>query len=73
MKTITIRQPDVAAAMLVEVWKKSKAFKDQQQLMIQLIRKAYQKVFVWQCVKGDFFCLVNLLCARDYLSGFNRG
>ena len=46
MKTITIRLPDVEAAMLVEVQKKNKAFKDLQQLMIQQIRQAYRKIFV---------------------------
>ena len=46
MKSITIRLPDVEAAMLVEVQKKNKAFKDLQQLLIQQIRQAYRKVFV---------------------------
>ena len=46
MKTITIRLPDVEAAMLVEVQKKNKAFKDLQQLLIQQIRQEYRKVFV---------------------------
>ena len=43
MKTITIRLPDVEVAMLVEVQKRSKAFKDLQQLLIQQIRQEYQK------------------------------
>ena len=43
MKTITIRLPDVEAAMLVEVRKGNKAFKDLQQLLIQQIRQEYQK------------------------------
>ena len=43
MKTITIRLPDVEAAMLVEVQKGNKAFKDLQQLLIQQIRQEYQK------------------------------
>ena len=43
MKTIAIRLPDVEAAMLVEVQKKNKAFKDLQQLLIQQIRHEYQK------------------------------
>ena len=43
MKTIIIRLPDVEAAMLVEVQKKNKAFKDMQQLMIQQIRQEYVK------------------------------
>ena len=38
MKTISIRLPDVEAAMLVEVQKGNKAFKDLQQLLIQQIR-----------------------------------
>ena len=46
MKSITIRLPDVEAAMLVEVQKKNNAFKDLQQLMIQQIRQVYRKVFV---------------------------
>ena len=43
MKTITIRLPDVEAAMLVEVRKRNKAFKDLEQLLIQQIRQEYQK------------------------------
>mgnify|MGYP003341613012 FL=1 len=43
MKTITIRLPDVEAAMLVEVQKGNKALKDLQQLLIQQIRQEYQK------------------------------
>ena len=43
MKTITIRLPDVEAAMLVEVQKGNKAFKDLQQLLIEQIRQKYQK------------------------------
>ena len=43
MKTITIRLPDVEAAMLVEVQKGNKAFKDLQLLLIQQIRQEYQK------------------------------
>ena len=43
MKSITIRLPDVEAAMLVEVQKKNKAFKDLQKLLIQQIRQEYQK------------------------------
>ena len=56
MKTITIRLPDVEAAMLVEVQKGNvevqkgnKAFKDLQQLLIQQIRKEYQKSSVGSC------------------------
>jgi hypothetical protein len=43
MKIVTIRLPDVEAAMLVEVQKKNKAFKDLQQLLIQQIRQEYHK------------------------------
>ena len=43
MKTITIRLTDVEAAMLVEVQKRNKAFKDIQQLLIQEISQEYQK------------------------------
>jgi len=44
MKTIAIRLPDVEAAMLVEVQKRNKEFKDLQQLLIQQIRQEYQKI-----------------------------
>ena len=43
MKAITIRLPDVEAAMLVEVQKRNKAFKDLQQLLIQQIRQEYEQ------------------------------
>ena len=43
MKTITIRLSAVEAAMLLEVQKVNKAFKDLQQLLIQQIRQEYQK------------------------------
>ena len=46
MKSITIRLPDLEAAMPVEVQKKNKAFKDLQQLLIQQIRQECRKVFV---------------------------
>jgi hypothetical protein len=41
VKTITIRLPDVEAAMLVEVQKRKKAFMDLSQLVIQQIHKEY--------------------------------
>ena len=41
MKTIAIRLPDVEAAMLVEVQKKNRRFKDIQTLLRQLIQEAY--------------------------------
>ena len=43
MKAITIRLPDVEAAMLVEVQKKNRRFKDIQMLLRQLIQDAYFK------------------------------
>ncbi len=44
MKTLTIRIPDVEAAMLVEVQKTNRAFRDPQGLLLGLIRKEYQKL-----------------------------
>jgi hypothetical protein len=44
MKTITIRLPDVEAAMLVEVQKVNKAYKDLQGLLINQIQQEYQKI-----------------------------
>ena len=38
MNAIAIRLPDVEAAMLIEVQKRNKAYKDLQQLLIQQIR-----------------------------------
>jgi len=46
MKTITIRLPDVEAAMLGELQKRSRAFRDLEQLMIKKIRDECLK-----CVK----------------------
>ena len=43
MKTITIRLPDVEAAMLVEVGKVNKAYRDLQGLLISQIQQEYQK------------------------------
>ena len=43
MKTITIRLPDVEAAMLVEVQKVNKAYKDLQGLLISQIQQEYAK------------------------------
>ena len=43
MKTLTIRLPDVETAMLTEVQKRNKAFKDLQQILLQQIRQEYQK------------------------------
>ena len=41
MKTITIRLPDVEAAMLVEVQKRNKTFNDLQLMLLQIIRREY--------------------------------
>ena len=44
MKIITIRLPDVEAAMLVEVQKKNAAFKNIQDLLGLQIRQEYRKL-----------------------------
>ncbi len=44
MRTITIRLPDVEAAMLVEVQKVNKAYKDLQGLLINQIQTEFQKM-----------------------------
>jgi hypothetical protein len=43
MKTLTLRIPDVEAAMLVEVQKTNKSFRDLQGLLLGLIREEYGK------------------------------
>ena len=43
MKTITIRLPDVEAAMLAEVQKVNKAYRDIQGFMISKIKHEYHK------------------------------
>ena len=43
MKTIIIRLPDVKAAMLVEVQKVDKAYRDLQGLLINQTQQEYQK------------------------------
>jgi hypothetical protein len=43
MKTITIRLPDVEAAMLAEVQKVNKAYRDLQGLLINRIQQEYAK------------------------------
>jgi hypothetical protein len=43
MKIITIRLPGVEAAMLVEVQKRNKAFRDLQGLLLEQIRDAYAR------------------------------
>jgi len=44
MKTITIRLPDVEAAMLVEVQKVNRAYRNLQGLVMSQIQHEYQKV-----------------------------
>ncbi len=43
MKTLTLRIPDVEAAMLMEVQKTNKSFRDLQGLLLGLIREEYEK------------------------------
>jgi hypothetical protein len=43
MKTLTIRIPDVEAAMLMEVQNSNKSFRDLQALLLDLIRQEYEK------------------------------
>jgi len=43
VKTIAIRLPDVEAAMLVEVLKVNKAYRDLQGLLISQIQQEYAK------------------------------
>ena len=43
MKTFTIRLPDVEAAMLVELQKVNKAYRDLQGLLINQIQQQYSK------------------------------
>ena len=43
MKTFTIRLPDVEAAMLVEVQKVNRAYRDLQGLLINQIQQEYAK------------------------------
>ena len=43
MKTITIRLPDAEAAMLLEVLKVNKAYRDLQGLLINQIKQEYAK------------------------------
>ncbi len=43
MKTITIRLPDVEAAMLMEVQKVNRAYRDLQGLLVSQIQQEYAK------------------------------
>jgi hypothetical protein len=45
VKTITIRLPAVEAAMLLEVQKTNKEYKDLQVLLLNQIRREYQRLF----------------------------
>lgn len=45
MKTITIRLPNVEAAMLVEVQRVNKRYKDVKEMLIELIHIEYEKIF----------------------------
>jgi len=45
MKTITIRLPDVEAAMLVEVQKKNKALRDLTSYFLDAIRLEYERLY----------------------------
>ena len=44
MKTITIRLPDVEAAMLVEIQKVNRAYRDLQVLFVEEIHQEYKKL-----------------------------
>jgi len=44
VKTLTIRLPDVEAAMLVEVQKRNKLLKDIQVFLLDNIRREYAKI-----------------------------
>jgi hypothetical protein len=44
VKTITVRLPDVEAAMLIEVQKTNKAYRDLQGLMFNQIRQEYCRI-----------------------------
>jgi len=44
MKTITIRLPDVEAAMLADVQKVNKAYRDLQDMVLKQVRSEYEKI-----------------------------
>lgn len=44
MKVLSIRLPDVEAAMLVEIQKTNKAYRDIQAMLLFQIRQEYQRV-----------------------------
>lgn len=45
MKTITIRLPDVEAAMLVELQKKDKTYRDVEKMLLVQIKKDYGLIY----------------------------
>jgi len=44
VKTITIRLPDVEAAMLADVQKVNKAYRDLQDMVLKQVRSEYEKI-----------------------------
>jgi len=44
VKTITIRLPDVEAAMLIEVQKVNKAYRDLNDMVLKQVRWEYEKI-----------------------------
>jgi len=54
MKIITIRLPDVEAAMLAEVQKVNRAYRDLQGLIISQIQAEYQRMLGAKVVNKDF-------------------
>ena len=51
MKTLTIRFPSVEAALLAEVQKTNKSFRDLQALLLGLVRQEYQKTRAGRAAK----------------------
>ena len=45
VKTVTIRLPDVEAAMLVEMQKRSQKYRNIENLLIKSIRDEYRSIF----------------------------
>jgi len=45
VKTITIRLPDVEAAMLKEVQKRNKAYRDLNDMVLKQLRWEYEKLY----------------------------
>ncbi len=61
MKTIILRLPDVEAAMLVEVQKVNKDYRDLQGVLIQQIHQEYAKTPAGKVAKRESVILVCLL------------